>query len=226
MPKTAPRVVPFSPFHGYRWRHGADRLPGTLMRLQPGQILVSTGDPLAEVYSVERGELEVSLVTPNGQTKIIHVAGEGSTFGELQLFGGLASCPVTVVARKPTLLRVTPFSTIQIAVARDPDLAANLMASMSRKALGFLRQIEDLTFRSVRQRVACLLEAMFSVADEGNVSLEIAQETIANLVGAHRVTVTISLQELQDKGIVAVARGRLFLLNPEELRREALQTTK
>lgn len=225
--KRPPSSLSFTPFHDYRWSRLTETvMRGNPMRLRAGQYLFLTGDTIDAIYYVERGELQVSLVSASGQSKIIQVMPPGTTFGELQLYARVTECPVTVMASRNTLLRVTPYATLWTMAERDPELATNLMASMSHKALSFLKQIEDLTFRSVRQRVACLLQAMFSAAQGNGVSLGIAQETIAALVGAHRVTVTNVLQEFQEEGAIVVARERIVLLDKTKLGEAVLRTSR
>lgn len=215
----------FSLFHDYRWTLLTETVArGRPFRLEPGATLVRAGDAISDIYYVERGELEVSLRSRSGQAKIVQIMPQGSMFGELQLYADMATSPVTVRTSVRTLLRVTPYETIRCLAGRDPELTANLMASMSRKALSFLRQVEDLISRTASERVACLLQAMFAATESADLSLEIAQETIAALVGAHRVTVTVALQELEAAGIIGVGRERLVLLDPKRLAGRARET--
>ncbi len=217
----------YPPFHRLRWSpRSVEKLRGPARRLKAGELLVSTGQTLTDVYYIEEGELEVAVGTPGGAVKIVHVMPQGSIFGELQVFTNLTTSPVTVTARRPSLLRRTPHEAFRRLALSDPEFAAEVMSSMSFKALSFLKQVEDLAFRGVRKRIAYVLYALFSGSADDSVSLAIAQEAIADLVAAHRVTVTLALKELQEAGMIAVGRGRLFLLDEARLLAEALSTDR
>lgn len=183
------------------------------------------GDPADRVYYVQDGELNVAVGSPSGSLKIIHVVRAGATYGEGAAFiPGEPTSPVTVIAAQDSTVWSMSLESFRDCLG-DPDFARDLAASMAAKFLSFVQQIEDLSFRSARRRTARLLAALVDEG-KGKGHLEIDQDTIADLIGAHRVTVSHALKDLQRTGLVAVGRKRLFVVDPEGLRREASGTDR
>jgi CRP-like cAMP-binding protein len=96
----------------------------------------------------------------------------------------------------------------------------------------YARQIEDLRFRTVEERVAGLLSTLAArrakVARSGSAlrsesrrSVQLTHSEIADLVGAHRVSVTNSLRALEERGLVEVRPRRIVLRDPAGLLRLA-----
>jgi CRP/FNR family transcriptional regulator, cyclic AMP receptor protein len=84
-------------------------------------------------------------------------------------------------------------------------------------------RVENLIFRDVRSRVACILLELaetFGRADSRSVTIDLplSQEELATLVGATRQSVNATLRELRQEGFVARDRQRFVLTRPEALR--------
>lgn len=171
------------------------------------------------MFFVVEGTLEVRLATPGGATKILTILRPGATFGEMSLFGPQGPSEVDVVAVEASTIRVLPGPEF-LKLCADPGFAAEVLRSVSLKAKFLMAQVYSLSFNDVRGRIIDLLNAMFEATDRP--VLFISQETIASLVGAHSVTVSNVLRELQDSKAIALGRQRITLVDGGRLRDEAL----
>ena len=59
----------------------------TLLEFNPGQTLVATGDPAAEVFALTSGEVDVSITTTGGDRRRLATLAAGSIFGEAAMTG-------------------------------------------------------------------------------------------------------------------------------------------
>lgn len=213
-----------SPFVWHHWSPSStQRLEtGVLLSLREGETLIEMGEPMEYVYYVQQGRLNVLLDSPAGAVKIVGFIDEGATFAEAAAFMPPdARSPVSAVAATDTSLR-----SISVDVFRgyltEPEFCFDLAASMAHKQVGFIRQIEDLSFRNVRGRVACLLATLVGEGEKPGKRLSISQDTIADLVAAHRVSVSHALQDLEKMGLLMVGRQQITVLDPMGLRRQGL----
>lgn len=204
-------------------RHFTEGIP---LGLGQGQTLHHFADPFSHVYLVEEGEIAGMIVTGSGATRVIHLARAGSIIGEMFAF---AQPPLPalgcLVATRETKLRALPVTRVRQLFADDPEFASELATSVSRKAVAYAKQLEDLCFRGVRRRLAGLLVALFD-AGKGSKVCHFSQEALAEMISAHRVTVTQALDELQGIGVIGVGRRRIFLLDRKRLLEEAAATDR
>lgn len=214
-------LTPFSPYCHFDWspRAVAAFSLGRLLHLRRGETLVSCGEEVAHVYYVVEGVLEVRVGTPQGASRILVMVCPGNTFGEMSILDPDVHSEVTVAAAEDSIVRALPARTL-LELCEDPEFAADVLRSISRKAKFLVSQVYGLSFSDVRQRMADLLEAMFAAA--GKPVLSITQETIAGLVGAHVVTVSNVLREMQDRKAIVLGRHRIVLVDRGRLRDESL----
>ena len=86
---------------------------------------------------------------------------------------------------------------------------------LGKRLLDVERRISILTFKLVPIRVISLLLHL----SENGISPEIrcTHEELASMVGANRETVTRVLNELRARNAIEVHRGRIILLDPQQL---------
>ena len=86
-------------------------------------------------------------------------------------------------------------------------------------------QVIDARHESVPTRVARVLRDQLTVwgqdGEGATGEIPLTQDDVASLVGATRPTVNRALQELAAKGVVEMARGRVIVRKPDDLRRIA-----
>jgi CRP/FNR family cyclic AMP-dependent transcriptional regulator len=117
--------------------------------------------------------------------------------------------------------------TLKDAIETDPLIYKDLFYAAGVRLNSFIHRLEDASITGSHRRVAHLL---FYLADlygkpnkDGGLLIEIplTQQTIAEILGLARETVTHSILNLRDKGLI-IDSGKTFLLpDPAKLQREA-----
>jgi CRP/FNR family transcriptional regulator, cyclic AMP receptor protein len=123
---------------------------------------------------------------------------------------------ITWTAHQPTRLAWLD-GEFASAIAPWPQITSALLARATRRArlLSFRLAITEL--KHVDLRVLLLLwhlaDRWGTVTAEGvHLELDLTHELIARMIGAHRTSVTLALQELSDEGRIARKGRRLTLL--------------
>lgn len=119
--------------------------------LSPGAVLFREGEPSDAMYVVLRGELQVTVASPQYGEMMVGRVGPGEPVGEMQLLsGGRRTATVQAIA--------------ETELARIPRLAVERLA---REAPEAMRQLADAVRRRVRRnQLAAILPALFGVLDE------------------------------------------------------------
>lgn len=104
----------------------------TSVALAPGQLLFNQGDPALAFFWVAEGVIRLFRASPQGDEKVIELAGANRLFAEATLFMG-GRYPVNAVAQTPSRLIAFDSHAFKGWLAQDTDRCFRLMAGMSAR---------------------------------------------------------------------------------------------
>jgi CRP-like cAMP-binding protein len=184
---------------------------------EKGEVVYHRDDPADALHLIVRGRFGARVLTPLGDQVLLDVLAPGQSFGELALLLPDARRSATVSALEDGETRSIfrdDFVRLQRSHPGVKDVLLRLLAEQLRRASERLVEAHyvDADTR-VRRR---LLDLSRSYAD-GIVPL--TQEELAAMAGTSRATVNRVLREEQQRGVVSLARGRVTVIEPDELSR-------
>ncbi|HEY9026456.1 MAG TPA: Crp/Fnr family transcriptional regulator [Burkholderiaceae bacterium] len=193
----------------------------SVKRVPDGAPLASRGTPAEEWCGVARGAVRVSSVSLSGKQVSLTYVEPGTWFGDIALFDGLPRTHDADAHGATTLLcvRKPDFKDL---LARHVELYDALLRLNCRRLRIMFNLIEDLNTRPLSARLAkniLMLARSYGVpqGDEVRIGLQLAQEDLAQLVGASRQRVNQELKELERDGALRVEPTRLVVLSREKL---------
>lgn len=122
------------------------------VRVAKGQTIFQRGDPCVGFHAVVYGQVKLAFVSPQGTEKVIDILGPGQTFGEALMFSDRAYVVYGQALADSLLLHVSK-SVIDAEISGDPKLARVMLASLSRRLIGLIQDVEAYSLRSGMQRV-------------------------------------------------------------------------
>ena len=193
----------------------------SVRRLADGKALATRGSPAEEWCGVARGAVRISSVSLSGKQVTLTYAEPGTWFGDIALFDGL---PRThdADAHGDTTLLVVRKPDFKDLLQQHVELYDALLRLNCRRLRLMFDQIEDLNTRPLQARLAkqvLLLARSYGIAqgEEIRVGLALAQEDLAQLLGASRQRVNQELKGFEREGAVRVEPTRLVVLSREKL---------
>lgn len=192
----------------------------TRVTVGKGEVLFHRGDHAVCFYYVESGYLELNLIAPTGQKKVVEVLGAGRTFAEAVAFMRERKYPVTCEALSDSVLGCIPNSAYIDIIQTNPDAAMRLLSDVCRHLHARVREIEDLTIQNARGRlVSYLLEHVVETRDdEATIRLDLPRHVIAARLSITPETLSRLLRDLVDAGIVAIEDRIIFVNSLSRLR--------
>jgi CRP/FNR family cyclic AMP-dependent transcriptional regulator len=190
-------------------------------RLPDGALLTSRGQPAEEWVGVAKGAVRVSSVSLSGKQISLTYVEPGLWFGDIALFDGL-----------PRTHDANAFGDTTLLVVRKPDfrellsqhieLYDALLRLNCRRLRLMFDVVEDLNTRPLAARLAkqlLLLARSYGIAqgEEIRIGLALAQEDLAQLLGASRQRVNQELKGFERDGAVRIEPTRLVVLSKEKL---------
>ena len=190
-------------------------------RLADGAPMASRGTPAEEWCGVAKGAVRISLVSLSGKQVTLTYVEPGSWFGDIALFDGLPRTHDADAHGETTLLAVRRADFKEL-LAQHSELYEALLRLNCRRLRLMFNHFEDLNTRPLAARLAkqiLLLAKSYGIeqGEEIRIGLQLAQEDLAQLLGASRQRVNQELKSFEREGAVRIEPTRLVVLSKEKL---------
>ena len=190
-------------------------------RLKDGAPLASRGSAAEEWCGVALGAVRIGSVSLAGKQVTLTYAEPGTWFGDIALFDGLPRTHDSD-AHGPTTLLCVRKPDFKLLLGRHVELYDALLRLNCRRLRLMFDQFEDLNTRPLRSRLArqlLLLARSYGKieGEEIRIGLALAQEDLAQLLGASRQRVNQELKGLEREGSLRVEPTRLVVLSRDKL---------
>lgn len=185
-----------------------------------GSVILFEDDPGDSLFLVKNGRVKVVLIGEDGREVILGILTVGDHFGELSLIDGNPRS-AHVIAMDDAQLIVLRREDFRRRVEESPRVAWALLVEISRRLRRADEQIGSLVLLDVDGRIARLL--LDAAAESGGQTIEkrLTHQTIAQMIGASRETVSRAMREFQDNGLISVQRRQISISNRAGLERLA-----
>lgn len=182
------------------------------------QHIFAEGDEGKGFYVVVSGRVKVFKLSPEGKEQILHILGQGEPFGEVPVFAG-QHFPASAEAMEECRLLFFPRGAFVRLIQKNPSLALNMLAVLSRRLRVFASLIEDLSLKEVPGRLAAYL-LYLSEKNRGAKELEltITKAQLASLLGTIPETLSRILGRMSGQGLIQSDGRKIRILDPDGLR--------
>lgn len=191
-------------------------------RYPDGATLSARGTPAESWCGVARGAVRVGSVSLAGKQVTLTYVEPGTWFGDIALFDGLPRTHDATAHGETTLLIVGK-ADFKDLLATHVELYDALLRLNCRRLRLMFNAIEDLNTRPLAARLAkqvLLLARSYGIPqgeEEIRIGLQLAQEDLAQLLGASRQRVNQELKGFEREGAVRVEPTRLVVLSKDKL---------
>ena len=185
-----------------------------------GSVVLFEGDPGDSLFIVRQGRVKVVLVGEDGSEVILAILGVGEHFGELSLIDQQPRS-AHVIAMDDATLIVLRSEDFRRRVDVAPDIAWALLVELARRLRRADTKIGGLVLLDVPGRIAKLLLDFAGESGGDVIEKPLTHQTIADMIGASRETVSRAMREFQDGGLVSVARRQIRIADRAALERRA-----
>lgn len=203
--------------------------PGELQRLaegcelfefERGHDLFRVGQPCQAFHVVVCGKVKLYAIAPSGQEKTIEIISPGGTFGEALMFMEQPYI-VNVQALSDGVLLGVKRHAVQREIVQDPLFAMRMLAGLSRRLHGLVRDVQAYALHSGVQRViGYLMRDVPSTQGAGQqlcVQLSVTKATIASRLSMTPEYFSRVLRELEDAGLIEVDKRCIRILDMRRL---------
>lgn len=189
-------------------------------RLHKGEMLFQRGDRPAGFYYVVFGQMKLAFSSSQGNEKVVEVVGPHQSFGEAVMFID-RPVPVFSQALTETLLLHIARDAVFEQIEQDSGFAGRMLAGLSMRLHGLIRDVESYSLRSSVQRVVgYLLQHADDTGDENPAAIELptSKQVIASRLNLTPETLSRIFHELSNSGLISVQGKNITLHDVHKLR--------
>lgn len=191
----------------------------TLHQFDDGQFVFIEEDPCVGFYIVKEGWLKSIKFSEAGREQVIHFVGPGDEFDGIGVFAGVPNL-ATVEALEPSKVWIIQRDALLELMDIYPPLAHVIIQNLANRIIDLMRLVEDLSLRSVVDRLARLF-LDHSSGDELNRQPWATQTEMAARLGTVPDVLSRALQSLAEEGLIQIGRRQIIILDREALKRKA-----
>jgi CRP/FNR family cyclic AMP-dependent transcriptional regulator len=181
-----------------------------------GSVIVFADEPGDCMYVVASGAVKVVLIAEDGREVILSVLGPRSHFGEMALLDEERRS-AHVIALEDTTLTVLRRDDFQRWLQGSHEGAIALLKESSRRLRRADEKIAGLVLLDVHGRVANIL-LQFADEEKGDrITRKLTHQTIAQLIGSSRETVSRTMRQLVNQEVISVTRQAIVLRDRRQL---------
>jgi len=174
-------------------------------RYAAGELIFGEGDPCSGLYVVESGEVRIFKTSAGGREQVLTIERAGNSIAELPVFDG-GAYPASAAAAADAVVLFISRGDFRALCLEHPEVALKVLRMVGLRLRRLVNIIEELSFTTVRHRLAALL--MRFARDAGHRSgqarftLKANNQELASQIGTVRELVSRNLSRFQAEGLI------------------------
>lgn len=191
-------------------------------QFKKNETILFRGDTNNYIYIIFDGEVKVSQATEDGKEVILFIHQAGEIFGEASLVDK-GNSPALIAATKDTLCAIISMKDFYTIMSNHNDILEKLIQILSSRLCQSWELIQMLNSNNAPRRVKTLLMMLAkrcerNVREETTLNIRLTHQSIANMTGLARETVTRVIDVWQRNGDIST-KNKLIQLNPAFMQR-------
>lgn len=196
-----------------------------LKHMARGDMCFRVNDPCDAFFIVVSGQIKLFVSSPSGQEKVIEIISPGHSFAEALVFLGQPHIVNAQTLVDSVVMRVSK-QAVLAEVANDPHFSLRMLAGISKRLHGLIRDVEGYALQSGVQRlIGYLLRDVVNAPDEADavgpmcltVSLPASKAVIASRLSLTPEYFSHVLHELEAKGLIEINKRDIRILDVKQL---------
>lgn len=159
------------------------------------------------------GSVEIHKPFPSGKVVTISHFEAGNVFGEALVFSKHHKYPATILASSECKIMYIKKEDIIQLMSFDSRVLSNFAAVLSDRILMLNERITNLSYDTVRKKIANIILIEYSKQKNKNLVLPFCRRKMAELINIPRPSLSRELMKMKEDGIIDYHRNRLKILD-------------
>lgn len=193
-----------------------------IKKISAHEIIFLEGDFYKGFYIQLKGSVKIFKTSPEGKESVVHLIKPFNVFADIPLFEG-NNYPVSAQALEECLVLFVPKEGFINLIKEEPEISLKMLAGFAKRLKGLVAQVEDLTTKEVKNRLAKFLLKEIKINKTENlpepfVKLTVPKSALASYIGTITETLSRTFKKFQDQEIIKVKGKTIFIKNLQKLK--------
>jgi CRP-like cAMP-binding protein len=184
------------------------------------QVIYSEGQHPNKLYYIQTGKVKIYKTSDGGKELIIGLLSAGDFFGHIPLIENSIYEEFAETMEESTI-RVIPRKEFEHLITQNQEIALKVIKLLANNISEKEQQLVALAYHSLRKRVAdallTLKKKYASKEEEGNFSISISREDLANIAGTATESLIRTLSDFKSEKLIEIKEGKIIILEEKKL---------
>ncbi len=212
----------FSDLDQEQWTSLEARIPFT--SCPPGHRFYAPGEPCEHLFFLKEGRVQIYKLSSEGRILRLKPVEAVTVFGEMPL-NSQKTYTNAAEAMTPCTVGSIDSSLLSTMLQSHPPITRRLLEIMGQHIREMETRLVDMAFKSVPQRLATVLLSLAGSPPSPEkptpppMVVRSTHQQLAEMIGSYRETVTRTIGEFREEGLVQAEDDGIYLTNLEGLQK-------
>ena len=176
----------------------------TILSYRKNQVVFQQGEIADTVFYIQRGRIKVVVVSELGKEAVVGILESGQFFGEGCLNGHPLRLATTTAMDDCVITAITKAAMLET-LQREPTFSTLFITYLLSRNSRIEEDLVDQLFNSSEKRLARLLLLLAHFGKDGRpqpISIDVSQETLAEMIGTTRSRVSHFMNKFRELGLI------------------------
>jgi len=190
----------------------------SLKNVYKNEQIFSEGLQASAFFIVVSGKVKIYKVSPGGKEYTLHIHGPGDLVAEAAIFDSMVYPASCMALEDSNLVRISREGFLNL-IKKYPEVALKMMAGYSKRLRQFVSNIEELSLKGIKSRLASYLLVNSTVEKGATVCrLKYSKKELSALLGTIPETLSRSFAFLKQKGLIIEKNNLIIIPAPDKLK--------
>jgi len=172
-------------------------------KFKVGEPIFQQGDPADAVFYIQKGKVQIMVVSHHGKQGVVAVLGPGEFFGEGSLAGQPFYISTASAVTASEIVKIDKATMMQV-MRNEPSISQMFMSFLLARNIQVEAELVDHLFNSSEKRLARILLLLTNLGKEGKMETvpSINQDILAARVGTTRSRINGFMNKFRKLGFI------------------------
>jgi CRP/FNR family cyclic AMP-dependent transcriptional regulator len=183
------------------------------------EFIYKEGTYPARLFYIQKGKVKTFKRNDDGKELTVSLFAEGDFFGYTALLEGSAY-KETAEAIEYTELAIIPKEEFEKLINNNKEVTQKFIQLLAKNITEKEEQLLSLAYNSLRKRVAealITLQTKYRGKAEGNFSIQISREDLANIAGTATESLIRTLSDFRSENLIEIKAGHIIIIDENQL---------
>jgi len=186
--------------------------------VKKGQTIHHEGDRVMGIFLIVNGKVKTIKMAEDGRELITGIF-EKDDFLDVNTIMANDLYTDSAIAMEDTALCLIPREQLEKLLNLYPDIASKFIKILANNIQEKEQRLLQFAYQSVRKRIAETIMRLVKQQGENSNSIKITRENLASISGTAPETVSRTLTDFKNEGLIEKQGSTVTVLNPEKLNR-------